>query len=92
MFETYDLDNVGMVIDADIVKPVRDHLDHKHLNDLMKGNPTAENIAKLIYMTLTETVFRLCHEDGEDIPVRVVSVKVYETATCWAEFFEEVVG
>lgn len=43
------LDENGMVVDfTHIKKRVQDKLDHKHLNDVLDFNPTAENIARWI--------------------------------------------
>jgi 6-pyruvoyltetrahydropterin/6-carboxytetrahydropterin synthase len=50
-------------------------LDHRCLNEV-EGleNPTAENIAIWIWDRMRSTLSRLC------------SVRVYETADCWAEY------
>lgn len=43
------LDSNGMVCDfTHIKRAVEDQLDHRHLNDVLPFNPTAENIAKWI--------------------------------------------
>lgn len=43
------LDSNGMVCDfTHIKKAVHDRLDHKSLNDILKFNPTAENIARWV--------------------------------------------
>lgn len=43
------LDENGMVVDFTHIKMrVQDKLDHKHLNDVLDFNPTAENIARWI--------------------------------------------
>lgn len=43
------LNGNGMVVDfTQIKKAVHDKLDHKHLNDVLDFNPTAENIARWI--------------------------------------------
>jgi 6-pyruvoyltetrahydropterin/6-carboxytetrahydropterin synthase len=51
--ETFD--ETGFVEDYgqlnDIKEFIDDILDHNHLNDIMTDNPTAENIAELIYCT-----------------------------------------
>jgi len=48
-----NLDSNGMVIDfTEIKRLVYGRLDHKHLNDVLLFNPTAENIAKWIVDTV----------------------------------------
>lgn len=43
------LDDDGMVVDFSLIKAaVKDRLDHRHLNDVVPFNPTAENLAKWI--------------------------------------------
>lgn len=43
------LDKNGMVVDFTLIKKaVHDKLDHKHLNNVVDFNPTAENIARWI--------------------------------------------
>lgn len=45
-----ELDNWGMVADFSYIKEViTARLDHKHLNDQLTFNPTAENIAEWIF-------------------------------------------
>ena len=45
-----ELNRNGMVIDFKLIKKaVQDKLDHKCLNEVLKFNPTAENIAEWIY-------------------------------------------
>lgn len=47
------LDANGMVIDFKKIKTlIHDKLDHRYINDVLKKNPTAENIAKWIYDTV----------------------------------------
>lgn len=47
--KSMELDSNGMVVDfAHIKKAVQDKLDHKHLNDVLNFNPTAENIARWV--------------------------------------------
>lgn len=71
-----ELDILGMVLDYNDLAPFKtwidDVLDHRHLNDVMPSNPTAENLAKFIYDSL-----------GSDYRRLVTSVTVKETAkTC----------
>lgn len=47
----------------------------------MLGNPTAENMAKELF-DVCESLLR---EDLQRINGRVLSVRIYETSTCWAE-------
>lgn len=47
--ESEQLDDNGMVVDfTEIKRKIHDKLDHKHLNDVVDFNPTAENIAKWV--------------------------------------------
>lgn len=61
-------DNVGILVDFTIVKRVKEQLDHKMLNDVLKINPTAENISEWIYNHLKLEV-------GKNIKV---CVRLYE--------------
>ena len=44
-----NLDENGMVVDFTHIKDVVMQLDHAFINDIVKTNPTAENIAKWIH-------------------------------------------
>lgn len=47
--KSHTLNNNGMVMDfTQIKRDIGDVLDHKYINDIVKVNPTAENIAKWI--------------------------------------------
>ncbi|MFH0877374.1 MAG: 6-carboxytetrahydropterin synthase QueD [Candidatus Omnitrophota bacterium] len=81
------LDQAGMVLDfkhvRESIKKVLDLLDHKYLNDVMyfkKANPTSENIAKFI--------FRKIKDQRLHRRVRILSVKVWETANSCAVYRE----
>jgi 6-pyruvoyltetrahydropterin/6-carboxytetrahydropterin synthase len=72
------LDNVGMVLDfKDIRNSTNDivnKLDHRFLNDLepfKKINPTAENIAKYIFLELSKVV--------NNNETKIKSIKLWET-------------
>jgi len=43
------LDSNGMVTDFTLIKRlIHDHIDHRNLNEVLRFNPTAENIARWI--------------------------------------------
>ena len=72
------LDNVGMVLDFKDIRnstnDIVDKLDHRFLNDLepfKKINPTAENIAKYIFLELSKVV------NNNETKIR--SIKLWET-------------
>lgn len=44
-----ELNRHGMIIDFKLIKRIiQDKLDHRYLNEILKDNPTAENMAKWI--------------------------------------------
>ena len=49
-----ELNSVGFVVDYRDLEPIKKfidtYFDHKHLNDVLPVNPTAENIAKTIFI------------------------------------------
>lgn len=51
--ESPELDESGMVLDYRKLDPIKkwidETLDHRHLNDIVEFNPTAENLAKYIF-------------------------------------------
>ena len=55
-----EVNNVGFVRDYGDLSLVKHFLDktwdHKHLNDVLPMNPTAENMAKLLYDLLKESI------------------------------------
>lgn len=78
----YDgLNFAGFVLDYGELKPVKQHIDetfdHKHLNDVMDENPTAENLAKELY-TFCKLLW----------PKFIYKVRVSETPKTWAEYYE----
>lgn len=75
------LDEVGMVLDTGAIGYVRDALDHRHLNDVIKINPTAENLARWIYESMNRVI--LAADAQEDVLVE--RVRVAETRTAWVE-------
>lgn len=87
--EGQELDELGMLIDFSKVKQATkllvSELDHSLLNDLpsfgAQGvNPTAENVAKMLFMELKKNL--PLH------PNHLSWVKVYESPDAWAIFKE----
>lgn len=79
-----DLDEYGFVVDYGDLEPFRrfieEHLEHRHLNDVMPHHTTAENIARWLY----ETACNLFPQ--------TVAVRVSETARTWAEYRPDTFG
>lgn len=79
------LDDNGMVIDFKKIKQaVHDRFDHKHINDLVEFNPTAENMAMFIGAILNTDHTVADVERG----LRCYKVEVEETnnnIACWEE-------
>ncbi len=75
------LNEVGFVKDYGDLKVVKEfidnHWDHQHLNDVLQANPTAENIAFIL--------FRKCRKMGLN---QMSAVRVSETPKTWAEYRE----
>lgn len=73
------LNDVGFIVDYGELYPfgrIIDSLDHRHLNDILPFNPTAENIAKWLY------------DAAKQIWSEVSMVRVSETDKTWAEYSE----
>lgn len=71
------LNSEGMVMDFTLIKKeIHDWLDHKHINNLIECNPTAENMAALIAERLNNLLTPMW--DGDYEP-EVISVKVQES-------------
>lgn len=77
-----ELDDRGFVVDYGDLAPLGDYisirLDHSHLNDRLE-QPTAEALARHLY----EEARRLF---GATL---IRSVRVYETASTWAEYTDD---
>jgi len=77
----------GMIIDfktlsATMNSWINNKYDHKYLNDIMSNNPTAENMAREMYINLS-AVLTL-----KELDISVEKVRVWETADSWAEYYE----
>ena len=85
-----DLDHIGLLYDFKDLKAamgeVVDRLDHQYLNDIApfkELNPSAENMARYFYQ---ECSTRL--QSATEGRVRVKQVKIWETDTTTATYFE----
>lgn len=80
---TGPLDDAGMVYDYGRLKPFADYVkhevDHRHLNDLMPVNPTAEHLAVWFF----DVAMRLL-DLPEDVELQAVGVA--ETYNTYAEY------
>jgi len=85
-----ELDNIGLLFDFKDLKStmnlIIDRLDHQYLNDIepfRELNPSAENMARYFY---EQTNLMLARQtDGR---VKVKQVKIWETDTTTATYFE----
>ncbi len=85
-----DLDRIGLLYDfkdlKGVLNEVIDRLDHQYLNDIdpfRELNPSAENMARYFFR---ETNARL--RAATDGRVRVKHVKIWETDTTTATYYE----
>lgn len=81
--EADELDATGFVVDYrsfdDLKIHIDEALDHRHLNDVMTGQPSAEMLAKELHDWCVSHLPKLIAE-------RVVAVRVSETPRTWAEY------
>jgi 6-pyruvoyltetrahydropterin/6-carboxytetrahydropterin synthase len=67
-----DLDKHGFVKDYNFLKIVEKYieetLDHRHLNDVIPGHPTSENIAKFIYERFKPEILELYAVEVSETP------------------------
>jgi 6-pyruvoyltetrahydropterin/6-carboxytetrahydropterin synthase len=83
------LDPVGMLIDFGLVKSAISetigHYDHNFLNEIApfdEINPTAELLARTIYLSLRGRIAEMAPA------ARLAYVQVAESATAWAKYWE----
>jgi 6-pyruvoyltetrahydropterin/6-carboxytetrahydropterin synthase len=79
-----ELNEHGFLVDYNDLKPfgqwLDDTLDHRHLNDVTTGQPSAENLARVLAQQVQGVLA---------LPAGVrVSVAVSETPKTWAEWSE----
>lgn len=81
------LDQVGFVVDYGELAPVKalidSELDHRHLNEILPMNPTAEHLAHWLYEAIEEDLSGL---PGYDESWGLTAVRVSETPKTWAEY------
>ncbi len=80
VLQSDQLDERGFVLDFGdlnrLKKYIDETLDHRHLNDVISDNPTAENLARHLY--------QLCRGWWNEVSM----VRVSETVKTWAEYAE----
>ena len=78
-----ELDERAMVVDYFDLDPAKrfidDTIDHRHLNDVVPGEPTAERLAQWLFDELTTVL-------DDAVAARLVAVRVHETPKTWAEY------
>ncbi len=78
VLEGLELDESGFVRDYRDLAPFKtfidEKLDHRHLNDIMDGPTSAENLARFLY------------EFAHGLWPEVTAVRVSETPKTWAEY------
>ena len=80
LLESETLDDVGFIVDYNELKEfdelLRERYDHRHLNDVVPFQPSAELLARHFYQMAKERW------------PQIHSVKLSETGTTLAEYFE----
>ncbi len=81
--EAADLDDRGFVVDFreldDVKRWIDATLDHRHLNDVMDGQPSAEAVALLVHDWCTANL-------PASVATKVAAVRVWETPRAYAEY------
>jgi 6-pyruvoyltetrahydropterin/6-carboxytetrahydropterin synthase len=81
--EADELDARGFVVDFreldDVKRWIDDTLDHRHLNDVMEGQPSAEAVARLVYEWSRANL-------PAAVANRVAAVRAWETPRAYAEY------
>lgn len=66
------VNGTGFVIDYRELQPIKDYidntLDHQHLNDVLRFQPSAENMAKFLYETFKEMVWQVSAVEVSETP------------------------
>ena len=81
--EADEIDGRGFVVDFreldDVKRWVDDTLDHRHLNDVMEGQPSAEAVARLVYEWSRANL-------PAKVATKVAAVRAWETPRAYAEY------
>ena len=81
--EAADLDQRGFVVDFrefdEVKRWVDATLDHRHLNDVLEGQPSAEGIARFVYEWCRNQL-------PAPVAERIVAVRAWETPRAYAEY------
>ena len=83
MAESDEVDERGFVVDFgeldDVKRWIDATLDHRHLNEVMEGQPSAEAIARLVH--------DWCRRElPSPVADRIAGVRVWETPKAYAEY------
>ncbi|PIV39321.1 MAG: 6-carboxytetrahydropterin synthase QueD [Candidatus Omnitrophica bacterium CG02_land_8_20_14_3_00__42_8] len=99
-FEKADLNDIGISVDftelKSMLKDILKKLDHTYLNKMSifkKENPSAENIARFIYVKLKGSIRNEAGEGLKPSPVKekglsLKSISVWESETSCAMYYE----
>ena len=81
--EAAELDERGFVVDFreldEVKRWVDATLDHRHLNDVMEGQPSAEALARLVFEWSRANLPR-------PVASKIVAVRAWETPRAYAEY------
>lgn len=81
--EAPSLDDRGFVVDFreldDVKRWIQDTLDHRHLNDVLEGQPSAEVLARFVYDWCRKNL-------PSPVATKVVTIRAWETPRAWAEY------
>lgn len=81
--EAVELDHRGFVVDFheldDVKRWINETLDHRHLNDVLDGQPSAEALARFVYDWCRKNL-------PPPVAERISAVRMWETPRAWAEY------
>lgn len=81
--ESVALDERGFVADfqelGGVKRLIEDHLDHRHLNDVLDGQPSAEVLARFVYDWCRRQL-------PAGVAEKITAIRVWETPRAYAEY------